>query len=595
MAIIATVLLWPFSLTQAATFKWQSSSLSYNAKSTSLTRVLTDIFVSQYRPVQISDAVRALPPVNGTFNQTPESLFVDLSRAYGLVSYFDGTAMHVTTLAENRSIMQALSYVSPREVEKAAQTFGYFDKKYSFKKITNPAAVQYSGPPVYIKKISEVIFMLEGAAKERRLDSKMVFKVIPLLHAWAEDTTYSTGGRDVVIKGLVGTLRQLIGSGVNTVPVGSPSHANKLDPAPLITDSPKGPASILESIFSRPQAADGNQDNDLPPLPLPRTPAAESDPPQIPGVHIAGDSRANAVVIMASNDMMSAMEEIIERLDVEPELIQIEATVMEVQGGALDELGVDWSLKGNNFGLQSNIVSGNSGGDDQAAISPLHNLSVMAGNQAIQFIGRINALQSKGQATILSNPKIATLNSTEAVLSSRQIFYPKVKGERVAQLYRIETGLMMRVLPFTIRKPGMPPEIRLRVLIEDGNIDDSVPRIDGLPITNESTIITQAVVRDGNSLLIGGYVKDSNSTGEAKVPLLGDIPYLGALFRYKKAHSERKEHLFLITPKLLKISQLGNNLTSKLSDQEPIHDSGVADDDTPDQNKRANQGTIEGE
>ncbi|KVO23398.1 hypothetical protein WJ74_33760 [Burkholderia ubonensis] len=277
-------------------------------------------------------------------------------------------------------------------------------------------------------------------------------------------------------------------------------------------------------------------------------------------VKIVGDSRMNAVVIMAPRDMLGPLEEIVRELDVEPELIQIEASIMDVQDGVLKELGFDWALQGRSFRIGSTSTGAGIGSDlgDAAVVRGSGaNISVFAGSAALNFLSRITALQSEGKAQIQSRPRLATLNGIEAVMSDQSAFYPRVSNERVAQLFQVDVGLLMRVLPIVVRRDDGSADVRLQIFIEDGNLGRA--RVDGLPVTAKSTISTQAIVKDGDSLLIGGYVRDVNEATESKVPLLGDIPGIGALFRFHNANVERKERLIMITPRLLKADDMRSN------------------------------------
>jgi type III secretion protein C len=91
--------------------------------------------------------------------------------------------------------------------------------------------------------------------------------------------------------------------------------------------------------------------------------------------------------------------------------------------------------------------------------------------------------------------------------------------------------------------------IKLMVSIEDGRI--SGEKVDQIPVVDRSTINTQAVMLEGESLLIGGMTRDANDSKVDKVPLLGDIPGIGALFRSKADSNTRIERLILITPRLI--------------------------------------------
>jgi type III secretion protein C len=535
----------------AASFPWRSATLSYQAKSATISRVLDDIFVTQYRPVVISNAVKSMPTLNGNFSHSPQAFFDYLSKAYGLIGYFDGTTMFVTTLAENQAVLQALTRVSAQEVERVAKEFGYLDNRFLFRKVNQPPALQLSGPPAFIERINNVVSMLEAGAVDRAQDTRMAFRVLPLKHAWAEDVVYNVAGREVVIRGVANSLRDLVGS-FGAMP--APKQSALAPPVKPVA-SVRRPVSLFDGLLS----SDAEHEPATPKQPLATDlPLTDRGPAAV--ARIVGDTRMNAIVMMAPLEMLGMLEDVVRELDVEPELIQIEATIMDVQGDVLKEIGFDWKLAGSRYRIGSS-TSGHGIGDSRdgldtygAARGNGPNFSIFGGAEATNFLARITALQTTGKANILSRPKLATLNGIEAVLSNQKVFYPQVRGERVSQLYQVDVGLLMRVVPMVVKREDGRSDIRLRIFIEDGNIAN----IDEnkIPLTNKSNISTQAIVQDGQSLLIGGYVTDIDDNSEAKVPLLGDIPGLGALFRYRKNKLERQERLFLITPKLLRGAEI---------------------------------------
>ena len=544
----------------AAPFPWKDSVLSYRAKSVALPKVLEDILATQQRPIVISDAVKELAPVSGDFRQSPRHVFNELTQSYGLVHYFDGTTLYVTTLAENKTVLRPLAKVGARDVERAAREFGYLDSRFGFNVMSASPSLQLRGPPAYIERVSDVVAMLEASAPQRVDGARMGFRVIPLKHAWAEDVTYHVGGRSTVVRGVANSLRQLVG-GLDRLD-GEAVRESGSDTPGLPAAPDRRPMSALDALFDRPVVASERLEV-KPPLPetgkmAGRDPDAVLRLGQRDGAYIrvVGDSRMNAVVVMAPVDMLSMLEEVVRDLDVAPEVVQIEAAIIDVQDGALKEIGFDWALQGNRFRIASTTSGANIGRDLGAAAQTRGNganFSVFGGSGALNFLSRIHALQTEGKANVLSRPKLATLNGIEAVLTNQQVFYPRVSSERAAQLYQIDVGLQMRVVPAVVRRHDGTADIRLQVFIEDGSLGSQ--RVDNLPVTSKSAITTQALVRNGESLLIGGYVRDVSEHSEAKVPVIGDIPLLGALFRFRSTQTDRLERLFLITPKLLSLHE----------------------------------------
>jgi type III secretion protein C len=107
---------------------------------------------------------------------------------------------------------------------------------------------------------------------------------------------------------------------------------------------------------------------------------------------------------------------------------------------------------------------------------------------------------------------------------------------------------VLRVTPLIVDEADRK-RIKLAVRIEDGNVLEE--RVDNIPVVERHRLSTQAIIGEGESLLIGGHTRESTLRSDSAVPVLSDIPIAGALFRGKKATSFKTERLFMITPRLV--------------------------------------------
>ena len=202
---------------------------------------------------------------------------------------------------------------------------------------------------------------------------------------------------------------------------------------------------------------------------------------------------------------------------------------------------MDWSLQGGR-------VSASSGGG-QAATPGGGVLTAVLGNFGHSLLTRIAVLQRDGLARISARPKVATLNNVPAVMSSEKTFYVKVPGYQSSSLYNVSAGLDMKVTPMAT----LGPEgwlVRLDVLVKDGQIS-TTETVGDLPTVTRSQLGTQAFVRQDESLLLAGYAFENTEDRMTGLPLLSDLPVLGALFRQKSTNRVRTERLFLVTPRVL--------------------------------------------
>ena len=176
------------------------------------------------------------------------------------------------------------------------------------------------------------------------------------------------------------------------------------------------------------------------------------------------------------------------------------------------------------------------------------NFSTVIGNTG-NFMVRLNALEQNSKAKVLSRPSVVTLNNVQAILDKNVTFYTKVEGEKVAKLESVTTGSLLRVTPRIVNEKHHQ-RVMLSLNIQDGQQTGQQKKAigtnDALPQVENSEIATQATLKTGESLLLGGFVQDKNKTVENKIPLLGDIPLLGGLFRSTNHSTQSVMRLFLI-------------------------------------------------
>jgi type III secretion protein C len=164
-----------------------------------------------------------------------------------------------------------------------------------------------------------------------------------------------------------------------------------------------------------------------------------------------------------------------------------------------------------------------------------------------QFIARIRALQTDGAARVVSSPQVVTLSNVEAIFDNSSTFFVRVAGREEVDLFNVSAGTSLRVTPHVFRDVDQT-RIKLLVNVEDGNI--SGRQVDQIPVVERSTINTQALIAEGESLLIGGMVREVTANSTDKVPGLGDVPVVGNLFKSRESSTTRVERMFLITPRL---------------------------------------------
>ncbi len=525
---------------------------------------LQDLFGASGVRVWVSPGVTGA--VNGRFQGTVEQVYRQVARAFNLVEYHDGAVLHIGLPQELLSRALPADGAAAARVLRAVQDLGLGDARNRVRTAADGTLV-VSGMKRFVEQVEELARLPRPlAAPAGAAPQPTALRVFYLRYAWAQDVSMAVGGRTMVLPGVASTLRSLMGSAPRPASGGGAPPAGRVAPlAETATKlpAPRGPvpATGRDATLGLPgaQALQASAPVLLaaaglaPEVPDAPGPAAETTATEAPAARIEADGRLNAVLVRDAAERMPMYESLIQALDVEPLAVEIEATLIDVNTDKLRQLGIQWRYTQG----RSSLLFGKGEASDLALTpaTPVGDIvasgaggfaSAVLGN-AGQFITRINALESQGAARVVSSPQVLTLSNVEAVFDSSQTFYVRVAGRDQVELFNVSAGTTLRVTPHVF-KEGDQTRIKMRVSIEDGSL--STRTVDTLPVVDRASISTQAMIFEGESLLVGGITRDSHTEAETRVPWLADLPWVGGLFRNRQAQSERLERLFLITPRL---------------------------------------------
>ena len=228
--------------------------------------------------------------------------------------------------------------------------------------------------------------------------------------------------------------------------------------------------------------------------------------------------------------------------------------IVDVAKNHIDDLGIDWrARKGRNavgFGdLGQNLTEG------AVAFSfGLGGLPTALSSNLSGVLAKIRFLETKGESRIVSRPSVLTMDNLEAIINTTRRFFVRVSGYQDSSLYPVEAGTTLRVTPHIIhpsRDNDQTPHIRLFISIEDGAVDSAASaQVDGVPAIQENKVNTQAVIEQGESLLIGGHIHTTKSDLTTRVPILGYLPLIGHLFSSQRVEEREFVRLFIIRPRI---------------------------------------------
>jgi general secretion pathway protein D len=308
-------------------------------------------------------------------------------------------------------------------------------------------------------------------------------------------------------------------------------------------------------------------------------------------VTIQADDTLNALIVRAAPADMAEIRNIVDQLDVRRAQVLIEAAFVEISGDAAEAVGVQWGygdadkgIAGTNYGVGdmvplSNIVqavrsSGGSGEGGSGSSSSTVNLPAgitLAGadfgsDGKVRFAAVIQALESNANSNLLSTPSIMTLDNEEAeIIVGENV--PFVTGTTVGAdnsnpfqtVERKDVGLTLKVTP----QINDGEVVRLQLEQEVSAVKDAATRGTTDIVTTKRSVKSVILANDGQVIVTGGLIADDINKSMQKVPLLGDIPLIGALFRARAETVNKRNLLLFLQPTIIRDSAKAKAVTDR--------------------------------
>jgi len=267
---------------------------------------------------------------------------------------------------------------------------------------------------------------------------------------------------------------------------------------------------------------------------------------------MSADDRKNMIIILSTPDVYRNLLNLLQLLDVPARQVLIEATIVALT--LTDDLkyGVEWFIKNSqNGGAYTLGTLGNLG------VKSIGGLSYAFLSETGQFQALISAMAFANKANILSTPRLMVLDNMEATIQIGKDV-PTVTGQisdlsgstststSVSQSIQYRsTGVMLKVKP-TINTEGL---LTLEITQEVSDVGES--GVGDSPIIITRRINTSIIAAHGQTIVLGGLMQESLSVSENKIPLIGDIPIIGNLFKSTQKTKDKTELLVLVTPTIL--------------------------------------------
>jgi type IV pilus assembly protein PilQ len=284
------------------------------------------------------------------------------------------------------------------------------------------------------------------------------------------------------------------------------------------------------------------------------------------------DERTNSIVVTDTAAKLSEIRDLIEKVDIPIRQVMIEARIVIASSNIDEQLGIRWgggylNVNGDKFtsvaGDTASVTSLNSqligGGQVTMPSAPFVDLGVAEGTSgfAVGFTStdlfltaELSALEASGEGEVVSQPKVITGDKQKASIKSGT----EIPYQEGAASGATTTAFKEAVLKLDVT-PNITPDDRvlLDLVVNQDSVGDLVPSGNGgfIPTINTTELTTQVLVGNGETVVLGGVFKNEELVRVEKVPFLGDIPYLGNLFKSTANTQQKTETLIFITPRIL--------------------------------------------
>lgn len=296
------------------------------------------------------------------------------------------------------------------------------------------------------------------------------------------------------------------------------------------------------------------------------------------------DLESNSLVVMASKDELKQIKDLIQELDKEKAQVYVQAKIIEVNNELVNKIGISYGII--NASARSdgiNAISSNLNGGSNAIKEAVDTLGIRMNDLNIKsglaLGASLNLLQQNGALDIVSEPSILAIDNKESSIYVGEKISVEISstltdgGLQRTNYEREDIGLTLKVKPRISSDTKLTLEIN--TLLE--GIKSTSVSAGQNPDTLKKEIKTAAILNNGESVIIGGLIENKNETIEQKVPVLGDIPLFGGLFKNDSKMNKKNNLVIIVTPYMIPKSKDITYIREQLSELKKLEDKYLQD------------------
>ena len=291
---------------------------------------------------------------------------------------------------------------------------------------------------------------------------------------------------------------------------------------------------------------------------------------------ISLDNESNSIVVMGNTEELLYINSLIKELDVEKAQVYVQARIIEVNDELVNQIGISYGIfagSANSNGLTAFSSSLNGGSDSISLVKEAIGLDIPDITSGLALGASLNLLKQNGALDIVSEPSILAINNKESSIYVGETISIKTSssvtdgGTTRENFQREDVGLTLKV------KPRISNETK--VTLEINTILEGVKTtktISGNADTSKKEVKTTAILNNGESVIIGGLIENKIETTNQKVPVLGDIPLFGELFKNDISNNKKNNLVVIVTPYMIPKTKDITFIRNKLSQLKSLED-----------------------
>jgi general secretion pathway protein D len=289
---------------------------------------------------------------------------------------------------------------------------------------------------------------------------------------------------------------------------------------------------------------------------------------------ITGDEETNSIIVIGSETDYKFVKDLITKLDTDKQQVYVQARIIEVSEQKTKDIGIKYGIEGLKTSSTSALTFASNLGASpiQLSESVLNHVTLPNMIDGIMLGASIKLLNENGALDVVSEPSILCINNKESSIyvgETRTIPVTMNNGTTTTTSYeKRDIGLKLKVKPRI--SSGEKVTLEVEAILEDIKNEKGT---NNQPDTTKKEVQTLAIVNNGESVILGGLIKNKLSNNETKVPLFGDIPLLGYMFRNNASVDDKINLVIVLTPYIISKTENLANIRNKLAKLKEIEDS----------------------